>query len=499
MRASSPFQASILFRRLAIAFTPAVTAGVVVVALGAAPKNGLWMFAAVCVVSLLLLRSRNPLHPMTWGRHALNIAVPALGVGLFLLFTGFDARQTGLEPVFAALVGAVIVRMSGAYLASWFDSRRPLRIAVVGWDEPAHRLSYQLQESRVDKYHVVGFISDDDSPDYAIFDGALPRLGRIEDLRSIVQEKAVDLLVLSPEASKLDTFEDVAGSCLDLPVRMIELNALHEQLFGYVPIGTINSAWFQYVMHPSRPWQLQPWGKRAFDLIIGTFIAVLALPLLAVLALMVKMSDGGPAFYRQRRIGEHGREFQITKIRTMRTDAEAEGRPTWSGADDPRVTGIGRVLRRTHLDELPQIFSVLKGEMTIVGPRPERPAFVEKLEKTVPHYSRRHLVRPGVTGWAQVRCGYVNSVLGSAWKMGHDLYYLKHRSPMFDLLILVETVRTLIIGEHNQLHVPDQELVLRKQEGTQKEPLHVLPSQDSQPAASDGNWPMEAAAETAAG
>lgn len=433
---------------------------------------------------------------MTWSRHAVNIAIPIAGIALFLALSKFGARQIALETTLLALVGAIVVRMYGAYLSSWFDGRRPLRIAVVGWGEQAHRLSFQLHQSEVDRYKVVGFISDD-SPDYAIFDGVLPRLGRIESLRAIVQANSIDLLVLSPDASRFDAFEEVVDTCLDLPVRMIELNSLHEQLFGYVPIGTINAAWFQYVMHPSHRLQLQPRGKRAFDLIVGTLIALFALPIVAVLCLIVKLWDGGPAFYRQRRIGERGKEFQITKLRTMCTDAESEGQPKWSGSDDQRVTGIGRLLRRTHLDELPQIFSVLRGEMTIIGPRPERPEFVETLEKSVPYYSRRHLIRPGVTGWAQVRCGYVNSVLGSAWKMGHDLYYLKHRTLLLDLLILVETVRALFVGEHNQLHAPDEELVLRDRTDIPVEALDYVPERNPQPAVSAIPMTIESPRDTA--
>ncbi len=439
------------------------------------------MFASIFFVSLFFLRNSGSLHPMTWGRHAIDVAIPMLGIALFLALSKFGEQQIASETTFLALAGAIVVRMNGVFLSSWFDSRRPLRVAVVGWGEQAHRLSFQLHQAEVNRYEIVGFISDD-APDYAIFDGALPRLGQIESLRAIVQENSIDLLVLSPDASRFEAFEEVADTCLDLPVRMIELNSLHEQLFGYVPIGTINAAWFQYVMHPSHRLQLQPKRKRVFDLTVGTVIALFALPIVAVLALIVKLWDGGPAFYRQSRIGERGKEFQITKLRTMCVDAESEGQPKWSGSDDQRVTGIGRLLRRTHLDELPQIFSVLKGEMTIVGPRPERPAFVEKLEESVPHYSRRHLVRPGVTGWAQVRCGYVNSVLGSAWKMGHDLYYLKHRTLLFDLLILVETVRALFIGEHNQLHIPDEELVLHDRTDIPVEALDYMAEQDPQPA-----------------
>jgi lipopolysaccharide/colanic/teichoic acid biosynthesis glycosyltransferase len=175
---------------------------------------------------------------------------------------------------------------------------------------------------------------------------------------------------------------------------------------------------------------------------------VLSLPILAVVALIIRR-DGGPVFFRQRRIGEGGQPITLIKLRTMNVDDGEEAQ--WASADDPRVTTIGRILRRTHLDEFPQIINVLRDEMSLVGPRPEQPEFVERLEELIPFYARRHLIKPGITGWAQVRCGYAGSDTGSAWKLSHDLYYLKHRSMAFDLAILGETVRTLFADRQHKL------------------------------------------------
>ena len=483
----NPFQATYLLCRGVTAFAPAVITGLIVIGLGSTLMDGLLMLLSIVTVSLLLPKD-NQLHPMTWGRHAQNIAAPTLGVALFFVMGKFSAHQIGLEPMIIAIFGAVVVRIGGTRLVRQIEQRRPLRIAVVGERDPTHELKSQLQENDVSKYQVIGNISTNGASNFATSNGNIPPLGQVKDLREIVKQNSVDLLVLSVESSRHADFDEVADSCLDLPVGMIGLNSLHEQLFGYVPIGRIDSAWFQYVMHPRFRLQLQPWGKRVFDLIFGVVISTIVLPLLAVLALAIRLFDGGPAFYSQQRIGEGGRRFRVVKLRTMYTDAEVEGHPKWSCPRDPRITKIGRLLRRTHLDELPQIINVLRGEMTFVGPRPERPAFVETLEKTVPYYSRRHLVRPGVTGWAQVRCGYVNSVLGSAWKMGHDLYYLKHRSPLFDLLILVETARTVFVGDHDQLSVPEKEIVLIDRAGVQNDDFDPLPGHDTQPVTPVGQW-----------
>jgi lipopolysaccharide/colanic/teichoic acid biosynthesis glycosyltransferase len=177
----------------------------------------------------------------------------------------------------------------------------------------------------------------------------------------------------------------------------------------------------------------------------GALVAGIGLlPLVAALSFYIKR-DGGPALFTQTRIGEGGRPITVYKLRTMRVGADSSVQ--WSSVDDPRVTRIGRFLRRTHLDELPQLLNVLRGEMSLVGPRPEQPEFVTRLENTLPLYRRRHLIKPGITGWAQICCGYAGSDVGSAWKLCHDLFYMKHRSLRFDLVILAYTVRTLFL-EH---------------------------------------------------
>jgi lipopolysaccharide/colanic/teichoic acid biosynthesis glycosyltransferase len=178
------------------------------------------------------------------------------------------------------------------------------------------------------------------------------------------------------------------------------------------------------------------------DIGIGALIAAAGAPVVGVLALLVRR-DGGPAFFTQERIGQHGRPFRLIKLRTMRVGASTD----WAeGDDDPRVTPLGRVLRRTHLDELPELVNVFRGEMSLVGPRPEQAAYVAHLERTLPFYDRRHLIKPGLTGWAALRCGYGGSDAGSAWKLCHDMCYVKHRSVGFDLLILAETAAELLTG-----------------------------------------------------
>ena len=255
-----------------------------------------------------------------------------------------------------------------------------------------------------------------------------------------------------------DPYALIADSCLDLPVRMIEANQLYEELLGHVPLGTTDAAWFRYIMHP-RFHPTSPLWKRCFDLVNTAWMTLVVMPVVGIAAVAIKLTEGGPAFYRQRRVGERGREFEIIKLRTMVVDAEAGG-PQWSGAGDVRVTRLGRFLRRTHIDELPQLWCVLRGDMTLVGPRPERPEICAELENRFPHYVRRHLVKPGITGWAQLRCGYAGSELGTAWKLCHDLFYIKRRSILADSLIIVETAFQAGRDAHRALRAPRQRFIV---------------------------------------
>ncbi len=186
-------------------------------------------------------------------------------------------------------------------------------------------------------------------------------------------------------------------------------------------------------------------SKRAFDIAAAVSLIVVFSWLLLLTALAIRLDSAGPSLYRQRRVGKDGVEFHIFKFRSMRTDAEKNG-AQWAKADDDRITRVGRFIRRTRIDEIPQAFNILKGEMSFVGPRPERPEFVSTLEKEIPHYHDRHLVKPGITGWAQVRHSYTASVDGAREKLCYDLFYVKHFSLLLDLLIVLMTVRVAVLG-----------------------------------------------------
>jgi exopolysaccharide biosynthesis polyprenyl glycosylphosphotransferase len=364
---------------------------------------------------------------------------PLLAVGSLVAlqeFTGIPGLDTGAWLAVAGVTCAVTALPQVALRSVGRPER--IRLAVLGSARSAGALARELELAGVSRYEVAGRIAPEDEVREPS-DEDVPRLGNLAALGSLVSEHEIDLLILTGDLPRLTVFEEIARSCLGLPVRLWELSGFYEAVFGHVPVAEINASWFQYIMHPNYRVD-PPAGQRVADLVVAVVAGLLFLPLLAIFVVLIKL-DRGPVLFKQVRIGERGEPFTVYKLRTMREGTAREAQ--WAAADDPRVTTVGRFLRKTHLDEFPQVINVLRGEMSIVGPRPEQPEFVELLERTLPFYQRRHLVKPGISGWAQVRCGYAGSDVGSAWKLCHDLYYLKHRSMAFYFAILAETARTL--------------------------------------------------------
>lgn len=215
-----------------------------------------------------------------------------------------------------------------------------------------------------------------------------------------------------------------------------------ERRLRRVDIDQVPADWFEAVAKPSRGQSV----VRAFDVLVSLGLLVLTLPLMLLTALLIRLDSPGPALYRQERVGLGGASFTLLKFRSMRADAEMRG-PTWAQAKDPRVTRVGQFIRKVRIDELPQLLNVLRGEMSFVGPRPERPHFVEQLTAAIPHYRERNLVKPGVTGWAQVNYPYGASIEDARMKLSYDLYYVRNRSLLLDFLILVATVRVILFQE----------------------------------------------------
>lgn len=408
----------------------------------AGPGQALLLGVVVGLVAAPLRRFPMPLHLMPTTRIVLALVPPLLGCGIFALADVFGPQTFSLssgDALAAGLVSAEVALLIELFYPRWL-CRRPLRIATLGASDFAIALERELNETGMEEAKLVGWIDES---------GA-------EALREVVLAHGIDLVVrVSGPRGRRSTRlpnEDGFEVLLDLPVRTIGADQLYENLFGHVPMGAIDSRWYLFLMHPEFN-TTRPITDRISELATAIPLLVLSSPFLLLAAVAIKLTDRGPVIYRQIRVGAAGREFRILKLRTMSVSSERDG-ARWSSADDARVTAVGRVLRRLHLDELPQLINVLRGEMTIVGPRPERPEMVAELERTFPHYRRRHLIKPGVTGWAQVRCGYAGSTLGTAWKLCHDLYYLKHRSRLVNAMIVLETLTIAGLDSHRPLRAP---------------------------------------------
>lgn len=230
-------------------------------------------------------------------------------------------------------------------------------------------------------------------------------------------------------------------------VHVNDLSSFLERETGRVDLDSLNPSWLIFSDGFSAGRRLSGMGKRLFDIVVSAAILILTAPLVLATAMLVRLESRGPALFRQRRVGLYGQPFEIVKLRSMRQDAEVGGVAVWARKDDPRVTRVGAVIRKLRIDELPQAWSVLKGEMSFVGPRPERPQFVADLEARLPFYAERHMVKPGITGWAQINYPYGASIEDSRQKLEYDLYYAKNYSPFLDVLILLQTMRVILFPE----------------------------------------------------
>jgi exopolysaccharide biosynthesis polyprenyl glycosylphosphotransferase len=403
------------------------------------------------------------MHLLSLANVVLRATPAALGIGAAMIVAALDSNAISAGNAVTALTGAWLVLALGLWFVRRFDRAREVRLAVIGPPEIAASLSRELDAAGVRGYRVCGWLGPAPAPGSGSShrEPEVAHIGDLDELRTAVKKHAIELLVNGPDpdrdVSQEAVFETVADACLDLPVRMISGGSLYEELLGHVPLGTIDSAWFACILHPQhRPHT--PLSKRVLDVCLGSLATLFALPVIAVAGIAIKLTDGGPVFYRQRRVGERGREFTMLKLRTMRVDAEAGG-IRLAAEDDERITRVGRLLRRSHIDELPQLLNVLRGEMALVGPRPERRQYVTALEREYRYFSRRHLIKPGITGWAQVTCGYAGTEAGVAWKLCHDLFYLRHPSMLADLLILTETVRTVFADVQYGVAIPDEKFI----------------------------------------
>jgi len=373
----------------------------------------------------------------------------ALGVAsliLALLYYWFPALilGRGVFLIAAILVVALSVGWRLAFVWGTTKTRPTERLLLVGTNPAAVELARELHDRRAELgVAIVGFV-DTDVSRVGSGDMPFPVIGTIDEIPGLVDQHDVDRVVVSladargklPMEKLLDM--RMAG------VSFAQLPSLYEQYTGKIAVENLRPSWLVFSDGFAK---ITPFGgaMRILDLLGSVVMLALALPVMGLAAAAVRLTSPGPALYVQQRVGMNGRVFPIYKFRSMCADAEASTGAVWATpGGDARVTRVGRLLRRTRIDELPQLWNVLRGDMSLVGPRPERPEFVEDLTRQIPFYSQRHVVRPGLTGWAQVRYAYGASVEDAMEKLQYDLYYIKNRSIALNLYIIIETAKTVI-------------------------------------------------------
>ena len=444
---SAPFQmlAGRLDARGVAEIGRAVTIWVPVFLLTGAQLSSMWAALAVSalVAAVWFFAVRNAFGAVPF---TLGAAVPA-AVGTLTGLIVVSALNFWLPlpgPVLTlstlALMAVSVFSLSTLWEAAWrrqFAAKR--RVLVVGTSGWAQDLAESAEHATDVPFRVVGIVDDAARKES---ETSVPLLGKVADLSDIVEAQRPDLIVLTEGNGSdraLESLLDVASSGF----KVVGVTHFFEHVFGWVPVRHLTSTWFMSILHLHQR-TYSRFAKRSFDVVVAGLGMLLAAVLVPFIVLVVRRTPGR-VIYRQVRVGEGGQPFTMYKFRTMEEDAEAPGRPVYAEENDPRVTPWGRALRRTHLDELPQLWNVLKGEMSIVGPRPERPEFVHMLETTVPFQARRVLIKPGITGWAQLRCDYASDSESAADRLSYDLWYLRHRNLTVDLAICAKTFAALLL------------------------------------------------------
>lgn len=316
------------------------------------------------------------------------------------------------------------------------------RAVVVGVNPSGAAFAMELQRAKHGMANILGFIgklSEESSEK-----NELPILGGQDTLRSLAQNSQIDMIIMALDYRANPQLFKEAIEAASLGIAILPMAVFYESSTGKVPVEHVGDQWYttlqpEYVLSP-----LYLCWRKTLDIVFGLCGLLILCLVLPILALVIYLDSPGPIFYSQERVGFRGKSFRIYKFRSMYTDAEAEGLPQWANKHDKRVTRVGRFLRATHLDEVPQLFNVLRGDMSLIGPRPERAEFVARLEKNVPFYRHRLTVKPGLTGWAQVKYHYARTDDDAVVKLQYDLYYIRRQSFMLDLFIILKTVAEIL-------------------------------------------------------
>jgi exopolysaccharide biosynthesis polyprenyl glycosylphosphotransferase len=400
----------------------------------------------VFVVVWLLLASANDFYDLRLaarrGAAFQRLLLMTLQMLVVYLVIFFLSERDALPRLFSLYYGVLSFALIGLWrfvyptVTGW--ASEPRRVLIVGTDWAAESIIGAIGRYAYDEYQITGIIGETDEVGNAIC--GVPIVGSGRDLLTLaLRDRVSELVVTSTRELSGPIFQGV----MDAYVRgltIVPMPLLYERITGRVPVEHVNKHWAVVLpLDSASPLRPYPFLKRVLDIALALAGLAAFTMLFPVIALAVRLDSPGPIFYSQRRVGLNGRAFRIHKVRTMVLDAEARSGAVFSRQGDPRVTRVGRFLRKTRLDELPQLFNILRGDMSLIGPRPERPEHIERLVTKIPFYRTRLVIRPGLTGWAQVRYGYGADDEDALVKLQYDLYYIRHQSLALDMSIIVRT------------------------------------------------------------
>ncbi len=414
-----------------------------------------WMKAAIMTIVIQLAFYLFDLYDLPATRRYrrviinLVIALSVATVLLAILFYVVPSLELGRGVFLVDVVLILAVIPAWRLVVAWSAGHPQIgvreRVLILGSDAQAIELARATLERRSSGFHIVGFV--DNKPELVGKSLINPKvIGLTADIGGLVEQYQVDRIVVAVSDRRgIFPTEDLLSLSLSGRVAVEESARYYERLTGKIASEMLRPSWLIF-SRGNRFSDFEYHVRRVMNVGLAVVGFVLSLPVMILTALAVKLDSRGPVFYVQERVGKNGRKFKIVKFRSMRVGAEAKSGPVWAEEDDPRVTRVGRVIRRLRFDELPQFVNVIRGDMSFVGPRPERPVFVEQLGEIVPYYSQRHVVKPGLTGWAQIKYPYGASVEDSIEKLRYDLYYIKNQSLLLDAIIIFETIKIVMFG-----------------------------------------------------
>lgn len=404
-----------------------------------------------------LLATANDYYSLAVASHVWRSLLRLVQISVQLLFTYmlifFLSPPGSLPRLFIAYYAVISLLLIGLWRAGrlavigWSGQRR--RVVIVGAGGAGRMIVDALREEALADYEVVGYVTS--NMDAILHSNQLdnvPYLGNAKELPQIIRQRGIAEIVMAyTHDIPTDAFQGVMSG-YEQGVNVVPMPMLYEQISGRIPVEHVGEHLWAHVLAPPPhvlSYNFYRLAKRLSDIVLSLIGLLIFLPLFPLLALAIKIDSRGAVFYAQTRLGRSGRPFNIVKLRTMSADAESKSGPRWAQHGDTRITRVGRFLRRSRLDEIPQLVNVLRGEMSIVGPRPERPEFVDMLTVEIPYYRARLAAKPGLTGWAQVCYRYGNTVEDALRKLQYDLYYIRHQSILLDLLIMMRTVGTVFL------------------------------------------------------